>query len=144
MPASGQEFMCGPLSVEYITMVFSVMPSSSSRPSRSPIRSSWSSIVSWYFDCQRPARPMLSGLGWVRKCMWVLLNQTKNGSLCVVLAADEIGRGVAELLVAGFHPLLGQQPCVLYALGAVGVGPGVQNPARAELLPERRVFRIVG
>jgi hypothetical protein len=22
---------------------------------------------------------MLSGLGWVRKCMWVVLNQTKNG-----------------------------------------------------------------
>ena len=22
---------------------------------------------------------MLSGLGWVRKCMWVELNQTKNG-----------------------------------------------------------------
>ena len=41
--------------------------------------SSWSSIVSWYSDCQRPARPMLSGLGWVRKCMWVVLNQTKNG-----------------------------------------------------------------
>ena len=25
-----------------------------------------------------------------------------------------------------------------------GVGPGVQDPARAELLPERRVLRIVG
>ncbi len=29
MPASGQEFMCGPLSVEYITMVFSAKPFSS-------------------------------------------------------------------------------------------------------------------
>ena len=29
MPASGHEFMCGPLSVEYMTKVLSVMPSSS-------------------------------------------------------------------------------------------------------------------
>ena len=43
--------------------------------------SSWSSIVSWYSDCHRPARPLLSGLQWVRKCMWVELNHTKNGVL---------------------------------------------------------------
>ena len=79
MPASGHEFMCGPLSVEYMTMVFSAMPSSSSRSSRLPTMSSWSIIVSWYSDCQRPDRPMLSGLVWVRKCMCVALNQTKNG-----------------------------------------------------------------
>ena len=47
IPASGQEFMCGPLSVEYITMVSSAMPSSSRVSSRLPIRSSWSIIVSW-------------------------------------------------------------------------------------------------
>ena len=44
----------------------------------------------------------------------------------------------------GLHPLLGQRAGVLDALGAVGVGPGVQHAARPELLPERRVFRIVG
>ena len=64
--------------------------------------------------------------------------------LRLVLAADEIRCGVAELLVDGLHPLLGQRPGVLDALGAVRVGPGVQNPARPELLPKRRVFRIVG
>ncbi len=47
IPASGQEFMCGPLSVEYITMVLSAMPSSSRVSSRVPTRSSWSIIVSW-------------------------------------------------------------------------------------------------
>ena len=76
--------------------------------------------------------------------MWVALNQTKNGCLRLVLAPDEIDCGVAELLVDGLHPLLGQRAGVLDALGAVGVGPGVQNAARAELLPERRVLRIVG
>ena len=40
MPASGQLFMCGPLSVEYITIVLSAMPSSSRVPSRSPTMSS--------------------------------------------------------------------------------------------------------
>jgi hypothetical protein len=30
-------------------------------------------------DCQRPAWPRLSGLVWVRKCMWVVFIHTKNG-----------------------------------------------------------------
>ena len=63
--------------------------------------------------------------------------------LRLVLTADEIRCGVAELLVDGLHSLLGQRPGVLDALGAIRVGPGVQNPARPELLPKRRVFRIV-
>jgi len=61
MPASGQLFMCGPLSVEYITNVSSAMPSSSSRSSTDPTARSWSIIVSWYGDCHRPAWPRLSG-----------------------------------------------------------------------------------
>ncbi len=40
IPASGQLFMWGPLSVLYITIVSSVMPSSSSRSSISPMHSS--------------------------------------------------------------------------------------------------------
>ena len=47
IPASGQVFMWGPLSVEYITMVLSAMPSSSSRSSSSPTCLSWSIMVSW-------------------------------------------------------------------------------------------------
>ena len=31
--------------------------------------------------CQRPDWPTLSGLVWVRKCMWVKFPQTKNGLL---------------------------------------------------------------
>ena len=29
-------------------------------------------------DCQRPAWPRLSGLVWVRKCMWVVFIHTKT------------------------------------------------------------------
>ena len=47
MPPSGHVFMCGPLSVEYTTIVSSAMPSSSSWSSSSPTTSSWSIIVSW-------------------------------------------------------------------------------------------------
>ena len=68
---SGQVFSCGPLSVLYTTIVSSVMPSSSRRSSSWPTLPSWSIIVSWYGDCQRPAWPMLSGFVCVRRCMWV-------------------------------------------------------------------------
>jgi hypothetical protein len=47
VPASGQVFMCGPLSVEYTTIVFSAIPSSSSLSSSAPTTLSWSIIVSW-------------------------------------------------------------------------------------------------
>ena len=86
MPASGQVFMCGPLSVLYMTSVLSAMPSSSSRSSSSPTCLSWSIITSWYSDCQRPDWPRLSGLAWVRKCMCVVLNQTEERRAGRVLA----------------------------------------------------------
>src|SRR5262245_56361827 len=79
IPASGHEFMCGPLSVLYITKVLSAMPSSSSRLRSSPTCLSWSIITSWYSDCQRPDWRRLSGFACVRTCMWVVLNHTKNG-----------------------------------------------------------------
>ena len=44
---SGQLFMCGPLSVEYTTIVSSARPSSSSVSSTRPTWRSWSIIVSW-------------------------------------------------------------------------------------------------
>ena len=79
MPPSGQEFICGPLSVLYMTMVLSAMPRSSSCCSRAPTHLSWSIMTSWYSDCQRPDWPRLSGLAWVRKCMCEVLNHTKKG-----------------------------------------------------------------
>ena len=44
---SGHEFMCGPLSVPYMTIVSSAIPSRSSRSSSWPTFLSWSIIVSW-------------------------------------------------------------------------------------------------
>ena len=46
MPPSGQVFMCGPLSVEYITNVLPAMPRSSSAFSTVPKFLSWSIIAS--------------------------------------------------------------------------------------------------
>ena len=43
---SGHEFMCGPLSVEYMTKVLSAMPRSSSALSTVPTFLSWSIMVS--------------------------------------------------------------------------------------------------
>src|SRR5262249_62247978 len=68
MAASGQEFMCGPLSVEYITNVLFEIPRSSSALRTVPTFLSWSIIVSWYGLCHRPDYPTLSGWVWVRKC----------------------------------------------------------------------------
>ena len=44
---SGHVFMCGPLSVPYMTIVSSAIPSLSSRSSSWPTFLSWSIIVSW-------------------------------------------------------------------------------------------------
>ena len=64
--------------------------------------------------------------------------------------------GIGELVVDGFHSLDGERAGVLDLLladfaelringGVVGVGgPGVHDPARAELLPERGCLRVVG
>ena len=80
LPASGQVFMCGPLSVLYCTNVLSAMPSLSRKSSISPMHLSWSIITSWYSDCQRPDWPRLSGFTCVHACMCDVLNHTKNGS----------------------------------------------------------------
>jgi hypothetical protein len=71
--------MCGPLSVEYMTIVSLAMPRSSIAFSTVPTLRSWSIMTSAYSPFQRPAWPMLSGLGWVRKCMCVKLTQTNMG-----------------------------------------------------------------
>src|SRR6185437_2183961 len=67
--ASGQVFLCGPLPVEYITKVSSAIPISSSRSSICQICLSWSIVVSWYGDCQRPACPLLEALVCVYTCI---------------------------------------------------------------------------
>ena len=68
-------------------MVSSARPLSSRKSSTVPTSSSWSHIVSWYSDCQRPALPRLPSLTCVRKCMCVVLSHTKNGS-SASLASD--------------------------------------------------------
>ncbi len=143
MPASGQLFMCGPLSVEYMTIVSSAMPSSSRVFSRSPTMSSWSSIVSWYSDCHRPGPADALRLRMRAEVHVRGVEPDEERRLGLVLALDEVDCGVAEFVVAGLHPLLGQRAGVLDALGAVAVGPGVQHAARAELLAELRVLRVV-
>src|SRR5262249_18329436 len=55
------------------------LPAASRGLSTPPPFLSGSTIVSWYGDCQRPACPRLSGLVCVRRCMWVVLTQQKNG-----------------------------------------------------------------
>ena len=80
-------------------------------------------IVSWYSDCQRPALPRLPSLTWVRKCMWVVLSQTKNGVSLVLGVGHEAQRLGDDLVVDGLHPLLGERAGVLDALGAVARWP---------------------
>src|SRR5215213_6281305 len=74
---SGQVSFSGPLSVEYMTMVLSVTPSSSSFASSSPICSSCTTIRSLYGSC--PLLPRFFSATCVRKCMAVALYQRKNG-----------------------------------------------------------------
>ena len=93
VPASGQLFACGPLSVRVDDdrVVGDARVRRACRASRRRVRS-WSIIVSWYSDCQRPAWPTLSGLGWVNRCMWVVLIHAKNGVSAGVLPLDEVER----------------------------------------------------
>ena len=76
---------------------------------------------------------------WVRKCMCVELNHTKNG--CVGAAPCPVMKSIAaaqELVVDGLHALLGERAGVLDPLRAVGVGPRVDDPAGPEALLEVR------
>jgi hypothetical protein len=56
---------------------------------------------------------------------------------------DEGGGVAQDLLVDRLHPLAVQRPGVLNQLGAVGIEPRVEHAARAVLLPERRISRVV-
>ena len=90
-------------------------------------------------------------------CMRVVLNQTNQGLPACLLRVDEF-HGLGEhFLVDRLHPLLRQRAGVLAALlaplaeaavvgkRALGVSRvAVEHAARAELLLELRVLRIVG
>ena len=91
--------MCGPLSVEYMTKVLSAMPRSSSALRTVPTFLSWSIMVSWYGLCQRPDWPMLAGLVWVRKCMWVKFTQTKNGLFAFFCRCDEVHGPIGDVVI---------------------------------------------
>src|SRR5215203_821823 len=113
------------------------MSSSSSLSSKVPTTLSWSIIVSWYSDCQRPAWPRLSGLG----CAEVHVGGVEpHEERCVglVLTVNEAERRFKELVVGRFHALLGQRPGVFDAT----VSPAVDHSSGTESLPE--VGEVVG
>ena len=59
------------------------------------------------------------------------------------LARDEVLGGGDGFIVNRLHALLGQRAGILDGLAALAVGLALEHAARAELLPERRVLRIV-
>ena len=73
-------------------------------------------------------------------CIRVLFHQTKNGLSGLHGLLHELQRPGGDLLVDGFHALLGQRAGVV----DTAVGKAVNHPARAELLLELGVFRVVG
>jgi hypothetical protein len=64
-----------------------------------------------------------------------------------MLAADELGRCVGDLVVDRLHPLLAQRTGILHAVRPLPVCPGMQDPAGTEPLSEVREVsrrRVVG
>ncbi len=100
-------------------------------------------------------RPFDSFFKWVQTCMRVALNQTKKGFSAFVGAIDEFRGMPVDLLVNGRHAAARQGPGIndlLLAYSApFGVdclvvdirGRAVQHPARAIVLFELRVLRVV-
>ena len=141
---SGQVFMCGPLSVLYMTIVSFAIPSSSTRSSSSPTFLSWSIIVSWYGDCHRPACPMLSGFVWVMQVHVRHVHPDEERLAGRVLPLDEVLRRRRRLVVDRLHALLRERAGILDPLladasparllgGVVLVGrPRVDHAARPE------------
>ena len=70
--------MWGPLSVEYMTIVFSAipMPPVGEQVTDDLVAVPHRVVV---LRLPPPGPPMLSALVCVRKCIWVALNHTKNG-----------------------------------------------------------------
>ena len=84
VPPSGQVKDSAPLSVEYITIVLSSMPSSFNLASSMPTWPSCSTMPS--AKTPSPVLPSDSGFKCVKMCMRVAFHHTKNGlpSLCAL------------------------------------------------------------
>ena len=153
---SGQLFMCGPLSVLYMTNVSSAMPSSSSRSSSSP---TLLVVVDHRVVVRGLPRPGLAealrlGVGPEVHVGGVHPAEERGAGL--LRPPDEVLRLGDEVVVAGLHPLLGQRAGVLDPLLAdpaparvlgvvVGVRrPAVQHAARPVPVPEVRVLLSFG
>ena len=134
MPASGQEFMCGPLSVEYMTIVSSAMPSSSSRSEQAAHELVVVDHRVVVLGLPAPRLPDALGLGVGAEVHVRGVEPDEERGVGLVLSLDEIDCGLVEFVVDGLHALLGERAGVLDALGAVAVGPGMEDAARAELL----------
>ena len=147
MPASGHEFMCGPLSVEYMTIVLSAIPSASSSSSTWPddLVVVEHRVVVRRLPAAGPPEVLVAG---VRAEVHVRrVEPDEERGVGLVLAAHEVDRRVAELLVAGLHPLDRERAGVLDPLRPVAVRPRPDDAARAEPLAEVRellVGRVVG
>src|SRR5271167_3478256 len=77
VPPSGQDMTSAPLSVEYITMVLSVIPSASSLASSCPTWRSCSTMPSAVTPS--PVTPSHSFFKCVQICILVEFHQQKNG-----------------------------------------------------------------
>src|SRR6476660_8755190 len=143
---SGQLFMCGPLSEEYITKVLSAMPSSSSRSSICPTFLSWSIIVSPIRRLPPASLSQAFRLGVSEQVHVSRIQPDKERLAVFVLALDQIGGRGDEFVVAGLHALFRQRPGVFDPLladasptrlfrGIVLIGrPAMQHTAGTELL----------
>ena len=116
MAPSGQLFMCGPLSVEYMTKVLSAMPRSSSALRIWPTFLSWSIIASWYAALPAPRLPKALRLGVGAEVHVGEVNPDKHWLAGLVLALDEVHGALRDVIVDRLHPLFGQRTGVLAGL----------------------------
>ena len=154
VPPSGQENSSAPLSVEYMTMVLSAMPSSSSLSSSRPTSPSCSTMPSGYVPepgladrlrlqvredvHARRVRPDEERLARLVRPSMKSSAASVNSSLTVSMRLVVSGPVFSMRLLADAakHRVLGR-------IVFVG-GPAVHDAARAEALFEFGVLRIVG
>ncbi len=141
--------MCGPLSVEYMTMVFSTMPSSSSlRQHRADVLV----VVDHHIviGALPAARlPDALGLGMRAEMHVGEVHPDEERLARLVLSLDEVGGARGDVVVDRLHPLPGQRPGVLDRCVPIcrsGLAMLWIDAARPEVLAERselRVLRVV-
>ena len=109
VPPSGQLITSAPLSVEYMTMVLSAMPSSSSLVEQlADVAVVLDHAVG--IDAQPGLALATSFFRCVKMCMRVEFHQTKKGLSSLTALLDELERRVGELLVDRLHALLVSGP----------------------------------